>query len=342
MKSRPSSWISIGIRALLLAALLLIPFSGAHAQTGTYLISQENIPYFISAPGKYIVTENLTTTTGAAITILARNVQLDLNGFTISGPVSLIDDCPPATEFFTTGIRVEGAKGARISNGRIEGFTIGISLSNAVKTHVNGLAIEQTCWYGIELYLSNENFINNNQLTNNFSSGIRSVDSHNNLITANTILNNDGGISMEGSNGNTLSANTIAGHPTVGVVLVCSSDNHVESNSVTGNLSGIAMVCDVSSVTENVLYDNNVSSNFTGIEVGSNATLTQVRENVANDNTNIGIQVAPTAIQNRIQGNQALNNGVYDVFDWNLPACLNTWIKNTFTRSNDPGGGCIQ
>jgi parallel beta-helix repeat protein len=330
------------MRALLLATLLLIPFSEARAQTGPYLITQEKLPYIINAPGNYIVAENLTMTTGTAITIVARNARLDLNGFTISGPVLVKDDCPPTTPFFTTGIRVEGAKGARISNGRIEGFAIGISLSNAVNTHVNGLTVEQTCWYGIELYLSNENFINNNPLTNNFSSGIRSVDSHNNLITANTILNNDAGISMDGSNGNTLSGNTISSHPTFGIVMGCSSNNYVEGNSVTGNLSGLTLLCTYDSVTENVLYDNNVSGNFTGIEVGTNATLTQVRENVANNNTNIGIRVVQTAAQNRIQGNQALNNGVYDLFDWNLPACINTWIKNTFTWSNDPVGGCIQ
>ena len=147
---------------------------------------------------------------------------------------------------------------------------------------------------------------------------------------------------MHGSNGNTLSANTVSGHPTVGVILGCSSDNYLESNSVTGNLSGIAMLCWPGYVTENVLYGNNVSNNFNGIEIGTNSTLAQIRENVANNNTNTGIRVVNTAAQNRIQGNQALNNGIYDLDDWNLPVCINTWINNTFTSSNDPGGSCIE
>ena len=41
-------------------------------------------PFIISTPGSYYLTQNLSVTTGDAITITTDNVTLDLNGFTIS------------------------------------------------------------------------------------------------------------------------------------------------------------------------------------------------------------------------------------------------------------------
>jgi parallel beta-helix repeat protein len=53
-------------------------------------ISQSDIPYFIQQPGRYCLTQDITITSGDAITIVLaslvnKKVTLDLNGYTISG-----------------------------------------------------------------------------------------------------------------------------------------------------------------------------------------------------------------------------------------------------------------
>jgi parallel beta-helix repeat protein len=70
--------------------LLFTPNSFAgEARKGVVEISQKDVPLVITSPGSYCLISNLTVLSpdGTAISINADNVTIDLNGFTISGPV---------------------------------------------------------------------------------------------------------------------------------------------------------------------------------------------------------------------------------------------------------------
>jgi hypothetical protein len=75
----------IHLRILLALAIAVTAVAPAKADTtiGTPILS---VPFFISKPGKYRLTKSLVNLgTGPAITVGARDVVLDLNGFTLLG-----------------------------------------------------------------------------------------------------------------------------------------------------------------------------------------------------------------------------------------------------------------
>lgn len=73
-----------------------------------------SLPYAISTPGSYYLTQNLAVSGGDAITISAKGVTLDLNGFTISSTAANANG---------TGILISGGVGRDITirNGMIQG-----------------------------------------------------------------------------------------------------------------------------------------------------------------------------------------------------------------------------
>jgi len=81
---------------LALAVSLLIPAVAARADNGRTEINQAGViaaggfPYLISQSGSYVLTSNLTVGDAStdAIHVGSDDVSIDLNGFTISGPVS--------------------------------------------------------------------------------------------------------------------------------------------------------------------------------------------------------------------------------------------------------------
>lgn len=76
-------------------------------------------PYFISKPGKYRLAKTLVhNSTSPAITIGARDVVLDLNGFSITGKSDISDN---------NVCIVVGGSNVLIRNGTIRRFNIGIS-----------------------------------------------------------------------------------------------------------------------------------------------------------------------------------------------------------------------
>ncbi len=83
-----------------------------------------SLPYTISSPGSYYVTNALSSTTGG-ITITTNDVELDLNGFTLTGTAGLYGI---SSSFNQITIR----------NGRVHFWGIGISLA--------GTTTKSTTW----------------------------------------------------------------------------------------------------------------------------------------------------------------------------------------------------
>jgi hypothetical protein len=117
-------------------------------------------PFTISSPGSYYLTQNLSVTTGNAITITANGVTLDLNGFTISSTAS------PAggTGVLLSNANSFGNSDITILNGHIKGgitynagtysgtgFANGIYYSGVIPNNVRatGVSVMGCLTYGI-------------------------------------------------------------------------------------------------------------------------------------------------------------------------------------------------
>lgn len=123
---------------VLLASVTLIVFGDAHSVDGVIEINQARalaggvsaedtagFPVTISESGSYILTGNLTVAdTSSAIVITANGVTLDLNGFSVEGPVTCTDT--PVTSC-TNGGSAKGIDALSVSriiirNGSVRGF----------------------------------------------------------------------------------------------------------------------------------------------------------------------------------------------------------------------------
>jgi hypothetical protein len=99
-------------------------------------INQANIssfPYYITKPGSYILTSNLTTSgSNVAIWITASNVNLNLNGNTISGSsVCTASGCTLNSNNF--GIYTSSSLGnVEIFNGSLTGFTTAVYANGGI------------------------------------------------------------------------------------------------------------------------------------------------------------------------------------------------------------------
>jgi hypothetical protein len=115
-------------------------------------------PSMISAPGSYYLSNNITVSSGDAITISSGGVTLDLNGFTIVST---------AASPTGAGIRISGSisnvaifngfvrGGVRDNNGTFSGpgFYDGINGTNAFNVRVSDIGVSGCANYGI--YLNN-------------------------------------------------------------------------------------------------------------------------------------------------------------------------------------------
>ena len=122
-----------------LSLLLLVSSGPARAET-TACAAITSVPYTISAPGIYCLTESLSMSSAAgnAITIAADDVVVDLNGHTLDGSGA-------GTATTASGIATSGdLKNVTVRNGTVRGFFVGVGLSGTVPfTTSQGYVVER-------------------------------------------------------------------------------------------------------------------------------------------------------------------------------------------------------
>lgn len=131
------------------AVLICLGAGSAAAQTGP-CVGIYSLPFRITRPGSYCLTRNLSTpiTTGAAITIAASNVLLDLKGCKLEGTAAM-------GVTTAAGIKAEDRSSVTIRNGTIRGFETGVHLylaaypSPSSANVVEDLRIERSRTWGI-------------------------------------------------------------------------------------------------------------------------------------------------------------------------------------------------
>jgi hypothetical protein len=160
-------------------------------------------PTTITQPGKYILTRNVNASSVApVITIAASNVDLDLNGFTIT-----------QTTNDSVVIRADDVNGLSIHSGTITGN--GGRFRGIVLSNVTQFAVRRILFNGdterpaIDTAASSSGVIENN-LIYNFEPGMRLLTASAVVLRDNVLWGNDGGIQLVCS-GCTVSGNTLTG-----------------------------------------------------------------------------------------------------------------------------------
>src|SRR5881409_3648374 len=150
-KLRCSNRKEIEMKKVYVMLCLLLFSSSLYAVDGVVLIGQYSalagnvtpgdtagFPVTISLPGSYRLSGNLTVPDfSSAILITAEHVTLDLNGFSIIGPVTCTPNPTNCSSFGAGGIGVQappftgpsigalpaGLRGIRVLNGTVRGFS---------------------------------------------------------------------------------------------------------------------------------------------------------------------------------------------------------------------------
>lgn len=112
-----------------LAAEGVLEINQACASVGCFPGDTAGFPVTIVSAGSYRLTSNLSAATTSGISVAANGVQLDLGGFTISGPVVCNGTpvtCTPSS-YGPAGVVVAGSsEGVVVRNGHVKGFGYGI------------------------------------------------------------------------------------------------------------------------------------------------------------------------------------------------------------------------
>jgi hypothetical protein len=348
------------IAAIVTAALLGAP--AVHAVDGVIEINDASIiaaggyPFTIAASGSYVLTGNLTPPAGSgALLVGPPNVDIDLNGFTITGGGA-----------GTVGIFVGPAFGVTIHDGVIEGFgAAGITAAPALELKVfrtrisaNGVGILGAfgCLIVENTIVGNTGVgvdarrckIENNLITDNGDSGIvgdMNVIVHNVITTNGFGLGGGGVLSFMGS---TIQENQINGNLGFGVsdtpgappgpvpappgfpfppVPPGIAPQVVMKNVIDGSPGGIGAFFFTTSA---VITDNTVSNHFfDGLVCSGGCT---VRGNTVTNNNlgvagNGGITVGPGSTVN--DNSIGFNTGIGAVLDMTAGYRNNTFNANT-------------
>jgi len=258
----------------------------------------------------YTFTENINI----PIVVMADNIVIDGNGFTLQGPG------------IGNGIYLEGRTNVTITNVTITSWTEGIYFDSSSNNSITENTITNT-YYGIHFYESSNNRIFNNIITNTYY-GIYLDLSSNNTISGNTITNNYAGIGLEWySSNNTISGNTITDNVYCGIILLAlsSNNNTISGNTITDNIYGIYLEYS----SNNTISGNIITDNDYGIllDVSSKNTISG---NTITDNS-IGILLAFSSNNNTISGNiitANTENGIWLWYSSNNVIYHNNFIDN--------------
>jgi parallel beta-helix repeat protein len=205
-------------------------------------------------------------------------------------------------------IHLNGVKNCLIENNKLSG-----SNSNSSEG------------YGIFLDHSGKNILSNNTLSDN-QIGIYLKASSGNILSKSTVLNNTAsGINLKSSSGNILNNSLVSGN-TISILLHDSSRNLLKSNKISDSSYGIWIS---SFSNNNKLTNNKVSNNEVGIHL-NNSSSNGLSGNVVNLNNRYGVYL-DFSTGNVLSGNRVVSNlgcGLY-LSNSTYSSIYNNYLKNT-------------
>jgi parallel beta-helix repeat protein len=307
------SWNS----ALLAGAALLLAGGPAAA------VNITSLPYTITAPGEYHVTQDLSTATDGII-IQASNVRLYLDSHTLTGDnkgdgvgvgaFSNVLVQGGTLVSFANGVHLNGTTSATLASLTSRGTseTSGFNLDNVRNSAVLNCISINNGEDGINVEGGGSNTIRSCRTVDADEQGIILKQTSNNLVQSNTVQFNDlEAIQLIGATNNLVQDNVVSFNKDDGILLEQSSSsnrirtNRVEFNGTTEIASyGIHLV----GSSSNTVELNQVSSNTgIGIHVDEGSNLNSVVANTLTQNT-AGI-VASINSGNLLQNNTVVRNG---------------------------------
>lgn len=198
-----------------------------------------------------------------------------------------------------------------------------VAENNITNNHGNGVYLE----------LANSNTISRNNITNNdwdgvFVNGYWSgwpdyvqLYSTDNIVSENTITNNNDGVGLLQASSNTISKNSIENCQSTGIFLARSYSNNISENKIAHNGYGvyIATYC-----SNNIISRNNITGNSEkGVLLSEAASSNTISENQITNNGGEGIYSSGSPSNNKIYHNNLIDNGKNA---WVYPSVYaNTW-----------------
>lgn len=207
--------------AVVVALILVTGFVRvAHAVDGVFLITQNLVnasggfPYTISQPGSYRLASNLTVPDAntTAILVVTDNVTVDLNGFSIMGPVVCTGTpatCSPANGV-GSGVEASGARNVTVMNGTVRGMSrSGVAVGDNGTVRSIRVVSHGGNPFAIAILIGNNSLATENIVRDTSSEGIFGASGD--TITKNVVTNTRfSGINTTGAGGvgGTISDNT--------------------------------------------------------------------------------------------------------------------------------------
>ena len=209
------------------AAMLTLTTTLAAANDG------KRVPFsgIIDMPGNYVLQSDLRSPSNdrAAITITASDVTVDLNGLSLTGAGGKLG----------VGIRIDGARGVRVSNGIISNSAFGVIVMNSSNVVLTNLQISGE---GLPVVSPPP------------ETGVMIVQSTNVVVEHNSIYNTGLGIFVRGG---------------------MSSENRIAHNTLSAGTNGILGICynpadnDANGPIGDLVYGNSISGFGVGIQASA-------------------------------------------------------------------------
>jgi hypothetical protein len=243
MRRRVATCVTMGLA--LLAARVAVASDGALEinatciATGCFPGDTPGLPVQTQAGKHYVMTSDVAVPTANSDGInLASYATLDMNGFSLSGPVTC-SGTPGVCAGSGSGIGIITGTGATVRNGAVRGMgSTGQQVGKAVL--IENLFIEQNAGSGIA-GTSDGAIIRGCRISRNGIAGIdlAAIGSAGALVTGNTIVEN-GNAGVTG-NAILVQGNSIAGNASLGVALNAGASNGgFTQNVITNNNGGNA------------------------------------------------------------------------------------------------------
>ncbi len=251
-------WVFVGAIVLYWGVTTLVgtvfsgPLDPPAAPAPTQKTQITSLPFTAGLPGSYILMANLTCTGCAAtsaITIGARDITIDLNGFTIRASGSSLD-----------GIGISGNReGLTIKNGAVRGFDgDGIDLATCTRCVVENVEVFGNGAVGIKV--GGSSIVRDVIVESNVDDGIQLIFADN-LVADSLIRDNSTGIRVSGG-GNEVRNNVVRFSDDHGIY-VGGSNNRIEGNSSNANGGfGIIVIGSIGfPVFQNLVLENSMQGN---------------------------------------------------------------------------------
>ena len=317
-------------RLLVLAAVLFaLPIATWAAEGRTPLFA----PGPITASGKYVLTRNIVGTGGPSISVQAPQVDIDLNGFTISNSSGL-EYC---IDVLSSSARLT------VRNGTLSDCRSGVHVSTATQVVVEDVTVNAP--WGAGIHLQNVGAIAIRRVTVLGVAGVGSdgigiyspTPSLQNAVVEDCTVTAVNGTGIVFNRGSVHMRNNRVTASGGGIWVFEARGGEISGNLVVGTTedTGITIIgTHGSTISGNVVRD---SYNH-GIWLTGDSIHNLVRDNVLTGNglstSGHGLYVQGTS--NQIEGNTLNFNGGAGLF-FNATGCKNTFGRN-MAQGNDGGG----